>query len=268
MNPSIERDSVMAVLHSKRVWLIHVIGNALLFGAFFYWLQIKEDSGTWFAVTVASGLLIVFLVLLLHGATFSYFREGAGSSFASAVRRVVSRLPWLLVWAALFGAVLWLIGQLWDYSAQAGGWTRHLLPEFMRRQVSPRSVMSIASDFVWFVFFFVWPIAFLPVGSQTASFGLRGMFSGKAWRPFREFRFWMVYAACFLIGGYIPYKLAYMTPTKPSALTAQTWSMATRLGIAYLLLVTAWLVLCAAMARATADTEPVDRRRAGTMPLI
>ena len=268
MKPSIERDSVMDVLHSKRVWLIHVIGNAMLFGAFFYWLQIKEDTGAWFAVTVISGLLILFFVLLLHGATFAYFREGTESSFASALRRVIPRLPWLLVWAALFGVGLWLIGQLWDYSAQAGGWTRHLLPEFMRTRVSPRSVISIASDLVWFVFFFVWPIAFLPVGSQTASFGLRGTFSSKAWRPFREFRFWIVYAVCFLIGGYIPYKLAYMTPTKPSPLTAQTWSMAMRFGIGYLLLVTAWLVLCAAMARAPSDAESVDRGSARTMPLV
>jgi hypothetical protein len=255
MNPSIERDSVMSVLHSKRVWLIHVIGNALLFAAFFYWLQIKEETGAWFAVTLITGLLIVFFTLLLHGATFAYFKSGTESSFVSAMRRVIPRLPWLLVWTAIFGVVLWLIGQMWDYSAQAGGWTRHVLPEFMRTRVSPRSVISLASRVVWFLFFFVWPILFLPIGAQTASFGLRGMFSSGAWRPFREFRFWIVYAVCFLIGGYIPYKLAYMTPSKPSPLSAQTWSMAMRLGIGYLLLVTAWLVLCAAMARATADPE-------------
>ena len=249
MKSGMERDSVMAVLHSKRVWLVHVIGNALLFAAFFYWLQINEETGARFAAAVVSGLLIGFFTLTLHGATFDYFREGTDSSFASALRRVIPRLPWLLIWAAIFGVVLWLIGQLWDYSPQAGGWGRHLLPEFLRRRVSPRSVISLASAVVWFLFFFVWPVMFLPVGSQTASSGVRGMFSGSAWRPLRDFRFWIVYAVCFVVGGYLPYRLAHMTPTRPSPLSTQTWSVAMRFGLGYLLLVTAWLVLCAAMAR-------------------
>jgi hypothetical protein len=268
MSSSIERDSVMAVLHSKRVWLVHLMGNALLFAAFFYWLQIKEETGAWFAVTVMTGLMIVFFTLLLHGATFAYFRAGTDSSFASALRRVIPKLPWLLVWVVIFGLVLWLIGQLWDYSAQAGGWARHLLPEFMRKRVSPRLVISVASGMVWSVFFFLWPVMFLPVGAQTTALGLRGIFSGRAWRPIREFRFWIIYAACFLFGGYIPYKLAYMTATKASSLSAQTGSIVLRFGVGYLLLVTAWLVLSAAIMRAMADPEPAARESAGTMPLM
>ena len=57
-----------------------------------------------------------------------------------------------------------------------------------------------------------------------------------------------------------------MTPTKPSALNEQTWSMVIRLGVGYLLMVTAWLVLCAAIMRASdggaelaseAEPEPI-----------
>lgn len=255
MSPNIERDSVMAVLQSKRAWLVHVVCNALLFGAFFYWLQIKEETGAWFVVSVVAGLLIVFFTLLLHGATFAYFREGTGSSFASALRRVVPRLPWLLLWVVVFGVVMWWLAQMWNYDAQAGGYARHLLPEFMRKQVSPRSAISLVSTLIGFLVFFVWPVVFLPVGVTTASMGLRGMFTAKAWRPLRDIHFWITYAACFLIGAYVPYKLAHMTPMKPGALNAQTWSMVTRLGFGYLLMVTMWLVLCAAMARATAERE-------------
>ncbi len=253
-----ERDSVVAVLQSKRVWLVHVIVNALLFAAFFYWLQIKEETGVSFALTVVSGLLIVFCSLLLHGATFDYFREGSASSFVSAVRRVIPRLPWLLLWAIIFGVVLWLIGQLWGYDAQAGGWTRHLLPEFLRKRVSPRSMISASSNLVRFLFFFVAPIIFVPIGACIASIGLRGLFSASAWRPVRERRFWILYIICFVIGAYLPYKLAYMTPDKPSALSAQTWSMVIRLGAGYLLFVTMWLVVCAAISRVQANTKEVD----------
>jgi hypothetical protein len=46
-----------------------------------------------------------------------------------------------------------------------------------------------------------------------------------------------------------------MTPTKRSSLNAQTWSMVVRLGIGYLLLVTAWVVLCAAIMRVVDGKE-------------
>ena len=268
MNTSIERDSVMAVLHSKRVWLIHVVGNALLFAAFFYWLQIKEETGISFTLAVLSGLSIVFCALLLHGATFDYFREGSESSFMAAVRRVLARLPWLPLWAVVFGLVLWLIAQLWTYDAQAGGWARHVLPEFLRKRVSPRTMISASSNLVWFLFFFVAPIILLPIGAQTASFGMRGMFGARAWRPLREWRFWVLYAVCFFFGAYLPYKLAYMTPTKPSPLSSQTWSLLIRLGLGYLLFVTMWLVLCAAVVHATADPKRMEEGSPGTMPVV
>jgi hypothetical protein len=160
------------------------------------------------------------------------------------------------MWALVFGLAMWLSAQLWDYTAQAGGWTRHVLPGFVRSQVSPRSVVSAASGFLWIVVCFVLPILFLPIGSWIASHGLSGMFTRQLW-PIREIRFWFVYAVCFVVGAYIPYKLAYLTPTKPSVLSAQTWSMVVRLGFGYLLFITAWMILCAAIARATAEPETV-----------
>ena len=74
----------------------------------------------------------------------------------------------------------------------------------------------------------------------------------------REVRFWLTYLICFVIGAYMPYTLAWMVPRKPSPLNEQTWSMALRLGFGYLLLVTAWVILCAAIMRASdGDGESV-----------
>jgi hypothetical protein len=267
MNPNFERDSLIAVLKSKRVWLVHLVANALLLVSFFYWLQIRDESGTWFAFTVVSGVLIVFFTLVLHGGTFEYFRAGTGSSFMGAMRRVLSRVPALLLWAAIFGLVLWLITGLWDYSAQAGGWTRHALPGVLRTSASPRSVISVASGFVWLLCLFVWPILFLPVGVAAAENGFRGLFERAAWRPFREVRFWIVYAVCFVVGAYVPYTLAYMIPKRPSPLSTQQWSMVLRLGIGYLLLITAWVALCAAMARAMSPPEVIAEKPSEPVPV-
>ena len=140
-----------------------------------------------------------------------------------------------------------MIGQVWDYQEQIGGWVRHLLPSFLRHQVTPRTMFEIAHWLIWFVYFFLWPILFLPVGAQVSLSSFRGFVSGTVVRPIARLSFWIAYGVCFVIGAYIPYTLAWMVPIRPSQLNHQEWSMVLRLGSGYLLLVTAWVVLCAAM---------------------
>lgn len=252
-----ERDTVTALLNSKRVWVVHVVVNALLTVAFFYWTRISEESGLEFALTVVGGVLIVFVTLWLQSATFDYFRPAGDRRLISSLRRSASRVPAFLLWAVIFGLGLWLIGQFGDYSEQIGGWVRHLLPGFLRRALAPRSAFAVTSWFIWFLYFVLWPILFLPVGAQVAVRSFRGFFSLAGLRPLREWRFWIVYFLCFVVGAYVPYRLAWMIPTHPSTLTEQTRSMLVRLGIGYLLLMTAWLMLCSAIMRASDENGAV-----------
>jgi hypothetical protein len=253
-----ERDTLTAVLNSKRVWLVHVITNALLLIAFFYWTRIPEETGWEFLLTVIWGLMIGFLTLWLHCSTFAYFGAGSERSFTASLRTSVARIPAFLIWTAIFGIVLWLIGQLWNYDQQAGGYVRHLLPQFLRRVIAPRSMFSAWHWATWFLYFFLWPIACLPVGAQVAIRNFRGFLSAAALRSVCQVRFWLAYLICFLIGAYVPFVLAWMVPREPSSLSAQTWSMILRLGVGYLLLVTAWVVLCAAIMRASKGDESAD----------
>ena len=48
--PGFERDTLDVVLSGKRVWLVHVLANALLMIAFFYWTRIPEETGWQFAL--------------------------------------------------------------------------------------------------------------------------------------------------------------------------------------------------------------------------
>jgi len=267
-----ERDTWKAVISSKRVWLVHVVLNALLMIAFFYWLRIPEETGWQFTLTVVSGLLIAFVTLWLHSATFDYFSPAGERRFRDSLRRSPIRIPAFLVWAVVFGFGLWLIGQLWGFDEQIGGWARHLLPLFLRRHVTPRSMFSVSHGVVWFLYFVVWPILILPIGGQVALKNWCGFAGKAAFRPIREWRFWILYLVCFVIGAYVPYTLAWMTPTKRSPLSEQTWSMVIRLGIGYLLLVTAWVVLCAAIMRAgegetttAKESEPASDK---TVPVL
>jgi len=262
-----ERDTITAVWNSKRVWLIHLIANALLFTAFFYWLRIDDDSGLHIVMTVVLGAILVLSTLSLHGATLDYFRHAhreASPRFLQAVRETLARVPAFLIWTLIFGYALYAIGGAWDYDAQVGGYTRHLLPGVMRSHIGPRSMTSAFVTLVGIVFYILWPIIFLPIGSQLASFNFRG-FTGHrllaALRPVRSLRFWVMYVLCFAIGMYVPYRLAFVEPQEHASLHSQTVSMMARLGIGYVLLVTAWMVVCSAIGRAMepeAETEIVD----------
>jgi hypothetical protein len=255
-----ERDTLSTVLGSKRVWAVHMVANALLMLVFFYWIRIPEETGWEFALTVIGGLAIAFCTLSLHTATFDYFSLASQRRFIASLRRSIARVPAFLLWTIIFGVVLWLIGELWGYDEQAGGYTRHLLPLFARKGTTPRSMFSVAHWLVWFLYFFVWPILFLPVGAQVATKNIRGFLSAAALRPIRKWRFWLTYLVCFVIGAYIPYTLAWMVPRKPSPLSDQQWSMGLRLGFGYLLMVTAWVILCAAIMRASGGESEAQRQ--------
>lgn len=250
-----ERDTLIAVFNSKRVWLVHLVTNALLMIAFFYWTRIPEETGWYVALTFVGGLLIAFATLWLHSATFDYFSVASEHCFVSSLRRSVARVPAFLVWALIFGVGLCLIGQLWDYDEQIGGWARHSLPLFLRSNVMPRTMFSVSHWVTWLLYFFLWPVLLLPIAGQVATKNFRGFVSAAAFRPIRRRRFWIAYLVCFAIGAYIPFTLAWMVPRKPSPLTDQTWSMSLRLGFGYLLLVTAWVTLCAAIMRASGEGE-------------
>lgn len=242
-----EREILSALWNSKRVWAIHLVVNAMLMVAFFSWTRIPEATRWQFTLTVVSGLLIVFVTLSLHSATFDYFQPSSEKTFRTSLRRSFSRVPAFLVWVLIFGFVLWMIGQMFDYQEQLGGWVRHMLPLFLRRQVSPRTMFAISHWTIWFLYFVLWPIVFLPVGAQVSVGNFRGFLSGAAFRPVSRINLWICYALCFVLGAYLPYTLAWMVPTRPAPLSAQEWSMVARLGLGYLLVVTAWIALCAAI---------------------
>jgi hypothetical protein len=78
-----ERDTLMVVFNSKRVWLVHLVANALLMIAFFYWTRIPEETGWYVALTLVGGLLIAFATLCLHSATLDYFGVSSERCFAN-----------------------------------------------------------------------------------------------------------------------------------------------------------------------------------------
>ncbi|HMK30676.1 MAG TPA: hypothetical protein VK473_13400 [Terriglobales bacterium] len=260
-----EADSAAALGRSKRLWLLHFLMDAALFSAFFGWLRIPDQRALQFLGSVLAGLALAFLAVWLQAATLTYFQsdhEKAGASLAAAARRALMHLPAFLVWLIIFAAALWLVSFARTYNGQLAGYVRHLLPGALRSSVSPRQVARIGAWIFFSVFWFLVPLFFLPLGTQAAARGFRGLAGDslrRALRAFLTLRCWIVYAVCFMAGIWAPWKLARMFPRwdDPGTLERQATSAGLRFFVGYVLLITAWLLLASALGRLTAErAEP------------
>jgi len=273
-----EADSAAALGRSKRLWLLHFFLNAALFFAFFGWLRIPDQRASQILLTVVAGVVIFFLTLWLHASTLTYFQsyhEDAEASLASAWRRTLGHVPAFLIWLIIVAAALWLVSVARTYNGQLTGYFRHLLPEFMRSSVSPRQVARIGMWVFFFIFWFLVPLFFLPIGTQVAARGFRGFVGhslGGALRAFFSLRYWVLYAVCYVAGVWVPWKLAKMFPrwNISGTLRQQATSAGLRFFFGYLLLITAWLLLASALGRLTAERaapkEPVGVREPVSEP--
>jgi len=95
------------------------------------------------------------------------------------------------------------------------------------------------------------PLLLLPWGAEVAANGFAG-FGGRslrtAWRVFRRGSHWSSYVVLFALGVYVPSQLVYWIPEVQS-FGGQAASLAGRFLAAYLLFITAWLVLASLLGR-------------------
>ncbi|HBY62228.1 MAG TPA: hypothetical protein DEH78_20600 [Solibacterales bacterium] len=197
---------------TKRLWLAQAVGNALLAGLAWVWLGLGDAEIWQLAITAVLGLMVVCGSLWLHGGTMASFRLGA-----TAWGRAALALPWLLVWLAAAAAAAW--GAI-RYGRTAGPWLAPLLV-----------------------------LLLLPVAGALATDGVRSLARSEAWKPFRNWRFLVIAPLVGAAAGFAAYRLIWWVPGL-NGLTMQALSAAVRLGLAYLILVTAWVVILALAGRA------------------
>jgi hypothetical protein len=250
----IERDAAAALWRSKRLWALHVGGNLLLAVLAFFWLAIPDARLWQVAASFLLGAALAVAFLWLHGSTFAFFVEahgGAGASVRSAFRDTLRRLPALVLWALLFVLVLWVLGWAGGWVRYAADWLGSLLTMALRTPVSPQGVAGVLDAILW-VLVWVWaPLRLLPLAVEVAANGFNGFRSAgraTARRTFRRGRYWLAYVTLLLLGAWLPTVLIDWIPVVES-LWAQAASLLARFLAAYLLLVTAWLVLASLLAR-------------------
>jgi hypothetical protein len=201
--------------------VLQVVVNAALLGLVWFWLSLPEAKVWQLALSAVVALVAAAGFLWLHGATLAAFRIPYGPPpFLATLRRVPALAMWAVVCVLLVTAALRL--------TPISRWT--WLPD------------TIAICIL---------LALLPAGSQVSGEGLAGLFRSAAWSPLGRWQYYAAVAFCLIVGTLAPYKLVWWIP-KFEGLSAQAASAGIRLGIAYLLAITGWFLLAAAVSRLSA----------------
>lgn len=217
----------------KRLWLIQAVGNALLFWCAFTWLGIRDSRGWQLAETAVFGVVIAALWLWLQNGTFVY----CGNRPLGLWKAFHTSLKTLAVFAAVviaFVVMVWALGRLEDPLMRAGQRTTSWLTFHLRKPVKPTTWAQSYLAILWGVRWIVLPALVLPIAAAAARKGWHGM-----WRRGPRV-FWLEYLIMLVLGFYLPVVLVGWVP-KLTGTAPQVLSFVLRMGVAYGLVITAWL---------------------------
>jgi hypothetical protein len=219
----------------KRLWLIQAVGNLLLFWWAFTWLGLRDSKTTQLVETAIFGLLILLPWLWLQDGTFAYCGDRSQGLWG-AFRKGAKTLAIFTVVAIVFALFFWALGKLADPLTTAGQRTASWLTFHVRKPIKPDSWVKAYLALLWGVRWIVLPVLLLPVAAGAAMEGTRGL------RRKARVVFCLQYLGALLIGFYVPSVLLHWVP-KMTETTAQVISFTLRFGLAYVLMITAWLAV-------------------------
>jgi len=226
-----------------RLWLLHLLANALLIGGAYLWLGIRDATGLQLVETALFGLLLIALTVWLHGAVFAHFCQPE-SPLWPAFRSTLRHLLPLVLLAAVIVALYWLIEWLFDrYAYSRAAVTASWLTLHLRRPVRPAAILSI---FTWKVRLIEWlviPVVFLPLIAAVADVGWRG-FAAKSFLILRRWWFWLACPILLVLAFYVPHRLVDWVPWQ-GKLGVEVTSFLLRWLVAWLLFITAWFAVVA-----------------------
>ncbi|MEO8596852.1 MAG: hypothetical protein ABI759_26265 [Candidatus Solibacter sp.] len=214
----------------RKLFAIHLVGDALLLYLGYLWLGVGESSGLRLAWSALFALMILALACWLHGGTLAFFRVpdgGVRAAFAATLRQV----PVLLVAAIVVLVLYGLLAMAAAASAQPAFRLASWLTLTLRIPVKPPMVARIFLGAFWIVRWVVLPVALVPLGSAIAAKGWKG-FARVGWRAPR--RYWVVVPVLLAAGLLLPLVLLRWVPGV-NGFSLEMASFAGRMVVAYLL---------------------------------
>lgn len=238
-----------------KLWLLNLVGNAAVVAVWYYWLLIPDAHGWQVTWSVVLAVVTVLFVLWLRAGTLAWFRVAEfrnqreiGRAFRVGFRHI---LP-LALWAALGACIAWMILRAGNYTPQFSVWIR----QKVNAGPSPRNVMH-GSDWLLFVLLWiVFPALWAPVATTIAATGFSGRHVGHSFRVLRQPLYWVLLCILVALGVWGPYKLVTWVP-EVTTLRLQAWSAGLRFAAAYLVLITAFILLVWMVGERTDREDPI-----------
>jgi len=234
--------------------LLQLVANALLLWLAYEWLAMPESTTLRLVWSGAAALAIVAAASCLHGATFTSFRGTGkvrvGEAFRTTLRHLLPLLLMVLAATAIYVFLAWWAGYSITPSAKLASW----LTLKFRKPVRPATVLRYFSAVLWMVRWVLLPADLLPLFSGVAARGWRG-FNEFGWRRYsRLYR--LEVPLLTLCALWLPFRLVDWVP-RVNGFTMEVVSFALRIAAAYLLFVSAAMVL----AFLTSRGKPAPDRR-------
>lgn len=213
-----ERDALMAVFAKWRIWLANVLGGAGLLAAAYGWFWMPDEKTWHLAVSAVAALAITAACIWLTSITVAAL-GGAPARFGRCA-----------MWLAALSVWVGLAGWMGAYAPRHAAWLASLLTMLVRRPVSPAALAPVAG-FFWTALLWAGVIALVPLVSGAVT-------------PLGSLRYWLGAAVGVVVGFWLPWRLFLWAPGF-EGFSVQVASVAIRLAIAWMVMVTAWLWLVA-----------------------
>lgn len=221
--------------------LAHLTGNALLLWLGYYWLGIGESDAAHLAWSAAVILVLICAALWLHGTALVLFNREAELGFGGSAVTVLRHLLALLVIAVAAAAVYGLLAWWHDRFAHTAFLIGSYATLKLRKPVAPSVVLRAFHGFLWLLRWMIVPVILFRLAASVALRGWRGF--RFPWRTGKT-RWHYAIEACILLicAVWVPLELLNWVPHL-ERFALQMASFLSRLGVAYLLFVSALLVL-------------------------
>jgi hypothetical protein len=238
-----------------KLWLLNVVANAAVLAALYFWLLIPDARGWQVAGSALLAVTVVAFVLWLRVGTLAWFRVGEfrnESKIWPAYRHSLRRVPALGIWVFVFLVFAWLLWWMYGYVPQFAVWFRQKLGA----GPPPRNIMRDVNWLLLLIGGVVLPGLWLPMATTICAVGFRPEHIVLSRRVWKQPIYWVWF--CLLLGAsvYVPYKLVWWIPDLQT-LRQQSWSLAGRFLLAYIIAVTGFIALVWMTALHTDREDPI-----------
>jgi hypothetical protein len=234
------RNAVRIMRREWRAGALFFVALPLLALLVVLWLWVKE--ATWWELLLQG---VIAIVVCAGAATAQALVMHRYSR--SADKLTPARIAVVLVWCALFGAVLWYVSGWSDFWTRLTPYTYSKLSHGTRESIGFRNVSRffgiMDAALVWWIV----PALLLPLGVEWARAGLRRAEYRQCGRALVSVTYWAWLIVPAVIALWAPGTLVAWHPGK--GLSMEMVSVAVRLTLAYVVAVVCWLFAIAVAAQ-------------------